>query len=297
MKKFLTLLLLLSICLMPNFNVQAEEVRIKYNKLQGIAYNRKLDGKFKTNTATMFQMGDRIAYCIEPGVEILDNYYDIYTDWDIVDFSDDLKEYIEKIGYYGYDYPGHQTNYYYIAAQELIWKAVRPEIEVVWTTGENYSGEVIDISKEKTEILDLVKNHDLKPSFSEKEFKGEVGSMITLEDENNVLDEYDLSESKYHEVTLEGNKLMITLNNELVPSERLTLKRKHYDKAPLLIYSNGNSQKLSALRITYDKDNFVDIKNEEVPEIVSVPNTGTYNFTGLFGTLLVGVGLVLAKFY
>ena len=90
MKKFLTLLLLLSICLMPNFNVQAQEVRIKYNKLQGIAYNRKLDGKFKTNTATMFQMGDRIADCIEPGVEILDNYYDIYTDWDIVDFSDDF---------------------------------------------------------------------------------------------------------------------------------------------------------------------------------------------------------------
>ena len=41
MKKFLTLLLLLSICLMPNFNVQAEEVRIKYNKLHGIAYNQK----------------------------------------------------------------------------------------------------------------------------------------------------------------------------------------------------------------------------------------------------------------
>ena len=74
MKKFLTLLLLLSICLMPSFDIHAKEVRIKYNKLHGIAYNRKLDGKFKTNTATMFQMDDRIAYCIEPGVEILDNY-------------------------------------------------------------------------------------------------------------------------------------------------------------------------------------------------------------------------------
>ena len=89
MKKFLTLLLLLSICLMPSFDIHAKEVRIKYNKLHGIAYNRKLDGKFKTNTATMFQMDDRIAYCIEPGVEILDNYYDIYTDWNVVSFSDD----------------------------------------------------------------------------------------------------------------------------------------------------------------------------------------------------------------
>ena len=112
MKKFLTLLLLLSISLTPNFNVQAEEVRITYNKLHGIAYNQRIDGKLKSNTVTMFQMGNRIAYCIEPGVEITDNYYDIYTDWSVFDMSDDLKSYIEKIGYYGYDYPGHQNNNY-----------------------------------------------------------------------------------------------------------------------------------------------------------------------------------------
>ena len=75
------------------------------------------------------------------------------------------------------------------------------------------------------------------------------------------------------------------------------MKRKHYDNAPFLVYSNGNSQKLSALRITYDKDTYVDVMNEEIPEIVEVPNTGVYNFSGLFGTLLVGVGLVLAKIY
>ena len=80
MKKLLALLLLLSVILRPNYNVQAEEVRITYNKLNGIAYNRTLDGKFKTNIATMFQMGDRIAYCVEPGVEITNNYYDIYDD-------------------------------------------------------------------------------------------------------------------------------------------------------------------------------------------------------------------------
>lgn len=297
MKKFFVLLLLLSFCLRPNFSVQAQEVRITYNKLHGIAYNRKLDGKFKTNTATMFQMGDRIAYCIEPGVEITNNYYDIYTDWSIVDFSDDLKKYIEKIGYYGYDYPGHQTNYYYIAAQELIWKAVRPETEVTWTTGENYTGKVIDISKEKEEILNLVNNHDLKPSFSEKVFKDEVGKTMVLEDENNVLNEYDISESKYHKVTKDGNKLIIDLNEKEVPSERLVLKRKHYDDAPLLVYSNGVSQKLSALRITYDKDTYVEVANEEIPEVIEVPNTGNYNISLLVGTILVGVGLVLAKVY
>ena len=297
MKKIFALLLLLFISLTPNFNVSAEEVRIKYNKLHGIAYNMKVNGKYMTNTVTMFQMGDRIAYCIEPGVEITDNYYNTYTDWSVVNFSDEVKALIEKIGYYGYDYPGHQTNYYYIAAQELIWKAVNPNVESTWTTEENYGGKVIDISKEKEEIMSLVKSHDLKPSFSEKLFKGEVGSTITLEDENNVLDDYDIMESENHDIVKEDNKLIIHLNEEVRPLEKITLKRKHYDDAPLLVYSKGNSQKLSALRITYDKDSYFSLLNEEALEIVEVPNTGSYNFALGIGTLLVGVGLVLAKIY
>lgn len=295
MKKIFAVLLFLSICLIPHFNVQAEEVRIKYNKLHGIAYNRTLDGKFKTNIATMFQMGDRIAYCIEPGVEITNNYYDIYTDWNIVNMSDDLKEYIEKIGYYGYDFPGHKTNYYYIAAQELIWKAVRPELEVTWTTGENFTGEVIDISKEKNEILNLVHQHDLKPSFSEEIVKDEIGKTIVLTDENNVLEEFDIGDSKYHNIVKDGNTLTITLNEKVVPEETITLKRKHYDDAPLLIYNNGESQKLAALRITTDKDTFLKIQNEEIPEVIEVPNTGFVSMNGLLATMLVGVGLVLFK--
>ena len=295
MKKLFVLLLLLSVILRPNYNVQAEEVRITYNKLKGIAYNQKIDGKLKSNTVTMFQMGDRIAYCVEPGVEITNNYYDIYTDWSKVNFTDELKEYIEKIGYYGYEYPGHQTNYYYIAAQELIWKAVRPDIEVTWTTGENMTGNVIDISKEKEEILDLVNKHDLKPSFSETLVKDEVGKTITLTDENNVLNDYDISESSYHKVVKDGNKLIITLNDSLVPEETLKLTRKHYDDAPLLVYSKGNSQKLAALRISTEKETYIKVANEEVPEIVEVPDTGYYDVSGFIGTLLVGVGLVLFK--
>lgn len=295
MKKFLAILLFLSICLIPNYNARAEEVRITYNKLNGIAYNQTVDGKFKTNIVTMFQMGDRIAYCVEPGVEITDNYYDIYDDWSTVNFSDELKEYIEKIGYYGYDYPGHQTNYYYIAAQELIWKAVKPETEVVWTTGENYTGEVIDISKEKEEILDLVQKHDLKPSFSEKSFKAKVGSKIVLEDENNVLNDYEISFSKYHDVVKEGNTITITLNDEVVPEETLTFTRKHYDDAPLLVYSKANSQTLSALRISSEKETYIKISNEEAPEIVEVPNTGLNSLSGMFGTLLVCAGIIIAK--
>ena len=296
MKKLFTLLLFLSICLTSHYNVQAlDSAKITYHRLDNIVYNRKIGNNFKTNYVTMFKLNDRIAYCVEPGVEITESYYDIYTDWSKVNFSDELKEYIEKLGYYGYEYPGHQTSRYYIAAQELIWKAVKPETEVVWTTGKNYTGEVIDVSKEKEEILSLVQKHDLKPSFSEKSFKAVVGNKIVLEDENNVLDDYEISSSEYHDVVKEGNTITITLNSEVVPEETLTLTRKHYDDAPLLVYSKANSQTLSALRITTDKETYIKISNEEAPEVVEVPNTSYNSLSGIFGTLLVGVGIIIAK--
>ena len=296
MKKLFTFLLFLSICLTSHYNVQAlDSAKITYHRLDNIVYNRKIGNNFKTNYVTMFKLNDRIAYCVEPGVEITESYYDIYTDWSKVNFSDELKEYIEKLGYYGYEYPGHQTSRYYIAAQELIWKAVKPETEVVWTTGKNYTGEVIDVSKEKEEILSLVQKHNLKPSFSEKSFKAVVGNKIVLEDENNVLDDYEISSSEYHDVVKEGNTITITLNSEVVPEETLTLIRKHYDDAPLLVYSKANSQTLSALRITTDKETYIKISNEEAPEVVEVPNTSYNSLSGIFGTLLVGVGIIIAK--
>ena len=296
MKKLFTFLLFLSICLTSHYNVQAlDSAKITYHRLDNIVYNRKIGNNFKTNYVTMFKLNDRIAYCVEPGVEITESYYDIYTDWSKVNFSDELKEYIEKLGYYGYEYPGHQTSRYYIAAQELIWKAVKPETEVVWTTGKNYTGEVIDISKEKEEILSLVQKHNLKPSFSEKSFKAVVGNKIVLEDENNVLDDYEISSSEYHDVVKEGNTITITLNSEVVPEETLTFTRKHYDDAPLLVYSKANSQTLSALRITTDKETYIKISNEEAPEVVEVPSTSYNSLSGVFGTLLVGVGIIIAK--
>ena len=293
MKKVLIFLL----CLFGlNYNVKAmETTKITYNKLDGIVYNQKIDGRLKSNTVTMFGMKDRIAYCIEPGVEIDEKYYDIYTDWSTVNFSDEIKELIEKIGYYGYEYPGHQTNYYYIAAQELIWKVVRPDIEVTWTTGKNLTGEVIDISKEKEEIMQLVKTHDLLPSFSETLVKDEVGKTITIKDENNVLNDYDISDSEYHKVVRDGNKLIITLNDSEVPEETLKITRKHYDDAPLLVYSKGDSQKLAALRISVDKESYIKLANEEIPEVVTVPNTGVYDVSCIIGSCLVGIGILLVK--
>ena len=287
--------LVLALVLMTGFKASAlESTTITYNKLHGIAYNITVDGKFMSNTVTQFQLGDRIAYCIEPGVEINEKYYDIYTDWSAVDMSDELKSLLEKIGYYGYEYPGHQTSRYYIATQELIWKAVRPDMESVWTTGENKTGEIIDITAEKDEIMRLVNEHDLLPSFSGEVVKGVTGSKIVLEDKNNVLHNFEISESKYHDINVNGDSLEITLNDEKAQDEKLTLTRKkeYYDSAPLLVYSKGDSQKLASLRITMD-DIKTDLTLENYEEI-DVPDTGVSTSSMLILSLIIfGSGVFL----
>lgn len=290
MKKYLYLFLFLSFLFFGS--VRAEEANISYRRLDGIYFNLMIDGNFQSNHVTSFYLNDRIAYCIEPGVEINTHVYDVDTDWERFEFSSELRDYIEKVGYYGYEYPGHSTDRYYIAAQELIWKAIRPDMEVAWTTEINKSGQEIDVSFEKNEIENLVSSHSLLPSFALNGYKGYLGDEIVLEDDNGVLEQYDISESEYHNIIKEGNKITIKLNDKKVPSENIVLSRGHYDTAPLLIYSRGDSQKLAALRITGDKETYFTLENEKLPEeVIEVPDTGIKS-----NLIDVLIGMVLFAF-
>ena len=282
MKKYL-MLLLLSIFLMGN--VKAQEAGISYERLGDIYFNITVDGNFQSNHVTSFHLDDRIAYCIEPGVAINTSIYDVNYDWESFNFSPEVLEYIEKVGYYGYEYPGHGNNYYYIAAQELIWKAIHPSMDVVWTSGINMGGSVIDVSNEKNEIIRLVNEHSILPSFAEKNFSGYIGDEIVLEDENDVLSQYDISSE--HDFVLDGNTLSIKLEDD--KAYDFTLIRKYYDASPLLVYSRGDSQKLAALRITLDKESVFSIKGEEKPienEVIEVPDTfAGFNFSYFIGMI------------
>ena len=292
MKKVVFAVMFLFLFMKPAY---ADEVNISYVRLNGIYYNQVINGVLDSNHVTSFHLGGRIAYCIEPGTEIKTNTY-TETDWSSISLPEETRDYIEKVGYYGYEYPGHQTDRYYIAAQELIWKVVRPDIEVSWTTGINKSGSVIDVSNEKDEIESLVKSHSLIPSFASNEVSGFLGDEIVLTDENNVLDDYDISQSKHHEITREGNTLKIKINSEKVDDEIITLTRKHYDNMPLVVYYRRGSQSLAALRISNEKEVSFKISNKEKPieeEIVEVPDTGIgFNIFGSVGMMLSGVWMI-----
>ncbi len=265
-------LIILSVCLvtLSICNVKAEN--ITYKRLGNIYYNLTVDGKTQSNYVTAFYLGNRLAYCIEPGKEIATKTYDAYKDWSKTALSQETKNYIEKIGYYGYEYPGHQTDKYYIATQELIWKAVK-QVDIKWTTGQNNTGDVINVEAEKNNILNLIKENEQKPSFENQIISGEVGEIKEIEDINNVLNNYDIKDSKYHQIQIEDNKLKIKFNQEQV-EEEITFTKKHYDSNTLLVYVKEGSQKLASLRISNPEEFKIKIKSTKTPEeIVKVPST------------------------
>lgn len=289
MKKIVFLLL----ALFAFSNVSAQESNISYHRLDGIYFNLTVNGSFLSNHVTSFYLDDRLAYCIEPGVEINTRIYD-NTDWSMTSFSDELKRYIELVGYYGYEYPGHNNDYYYIAAQELIWRAINPNLEITWTTEKNMGGSIIDVSSQKEEIENLVQKHSLKPSFLIDKIEGYVGEEIILNDDNNVLQNYELSSSDNHLIEIADNTLKIRLNSEKVPDEEITLTKKHYDFLPLIVYARGDSQKLAALRISFDDSISFILSNKEYPyEEVIVPNTGINYFLGNLFYKICGKNFIL----
>ena len=277
-------------------SVKAE--KITYKKINGVYYNQLVNGVWQSNYVTMFYLDNVLAYCIEPGVAINTSNYDSTHDWSQTNFSKEQQTKFEKIGYYGYEYPGHQKIEYYLAAQELIWEVGNPDVEVYWSSGKNGSGTRLSYEKEKQEILDLIAKDGLRPSFSESLITGEIGTELTIKDENNVLNNYSISASTYHEVAINDNNLFVHLNEELVPEEKLILTRKNYDNGVLIVYTKGNSQKLATLRFSSPITTYLNIGNKEKPEtpetpdnkeIVKVPNTG---FTSTF----LPWGLILSGF-
>ena len=253
MKKTITLILVaVSIALGCTGLVSASENDSQFSRQQisgAYYYEKDKDtGKTMVGTANKFYMNGKLAYCIEPLVQITDHTYNSTTDWSVTSLTPEQRHYIELVGYYGYEFPGHQTDHYYMAAQELIWEKVK-NVDAKYTTARG-GGSDIDLSKEKQEILNLVERYDIKPSFNTQTIEGNIDDEITVTDNNNVLDQFQLDYNGNHNVTVDGNKLNIKLDDTTIGEETIRFKKNNYDKQTTLIYYKADSQKLASLRVS-----------------------------------------------
>ena len=77
-------------------------------------------GKNRYLYAEKYSFNNNLAYCLEIGKKIENRSYSFTTSFDSLNLPLETIEKIKLIAYYGYQYPNHNTDKYFMATQELI---------------------------------------------------------------------------------------------------------------------------------------------------------------------------------
>lgn len=202
------------------------------------------DGVDHMTNLAMITTNGVSSYCIEPGIEAdKDSLYNSTYNIEDTPIGDiDVKK-LSLIGYYGYGYTNHNEKEYYMATQELIWRLMGVE-NAYWTKGKY--GDIIDISKYKDDILNLVNAHDKVPDFNFSN-KYIVGEEISVSDNNNVLNEFEILSSNGNAL-IEANNIKIKV---IDGDNSFILKRKKQNKITRFYYKSG-FQTIASFGFPYD---------------------------------------------
>ena len=223
---------LVSTCLCIG-NTFAAETKINQNYISGFFHAHQ-------NSSTSFSRYGQMAswstsagvtsYCIEPGATFSSNAtYVTYAHNDINllniinenttnnanKITQEQLDQMKLIANYGYGYQGHDTLAYRIATQMLIWRVVDPNqvftnVNCTVHACRAISDEEAGVANEMAEIMELVANHNSRPSFNGNTINMNLGETITLNDEKNVLSNYSVSSCENCTATISGNSLQLT---------------------------------------------------------------------------------------
>ena len=198
-------------------SVKAENVTLVkdvYDNTYVYYYDRSM-GKTRYLHASKYLFGNIPAYCIELGKDIASFDYTMTNSFNGINISKEDLEYIKLLSYYGYNYPGHDTDRYYMATQGLIWKRLA-KTSIKFTIGFN-PDTFYNLTDEETAINVLVNRHNIRPSFDNANVDVIKGNETVLEDENEVLYLYYSDDDN---VVIDGNKLIINKYFDTYPGVR-----------------------------------------------------------------------------
>ena len=220
----------------PNEVLASSNETLTQTKQENIYYTRRGGGgPYVSNPYYIYDMNGKVVFCIEPNVDVAT--FDYSGEFGFINspYDDTTNKALELIGHYGYSYPGHNTLRFRMATQALIWERAGGQIVEFWT--ERYgNGSYIDVSYEKSIIIDLVNKHYNKPSFNNNEINLKLGEEITIIDLNNVLSNYEVYKANGANVKISGNNLIIKPTK--VGNTEIFLTRSRYDEATTLVYTN-----------------------------------------------------------
>ena len=183
-----------------------------------------------------------LLYCLDPGVQLSSMPYEELEEWEYekVGLSSSLKDYIERVAYFGYGYQNQWDLNYYYAAQMLIWEAVLPdEYRISFTNGLG-GEEVFLFQYERNQILEHLKQDEVSVSFDGKLYEWNGAQEFVLEDDNKVLKDYALMEN-IDGITRKENQLIVS---EGFLGEAFVEFQKIYEGNPIKFYNISVGQKL-----------------------------------------------------
>ena len=157
-----------------------------------------------------------VAYCIEPLQDMKTN--GSYNGYDIekiegLKIDKNVFNKVKLIAYYGYGYSGHSDSKWYAITQVMIWREVDKNAQFYFTDSLNGS-KINKYDSEINEINALINKHYILPSFANKEYVFSIDSINTLLDNNNVLNNYNVTQNETLDIKKESNTLLVNTNSE-----------------------------------------------------------------------------------
>lgn len=190
-----------------------------------------------------YYVDGNVAFCIEPGIPEGNPMQQ--ATWEDTGLSNNIKQRVLLLAYYGYQYNGHQTQGYRAATQALIWETILGgNTRVTFNTARYGAGTPYNVDTERNIINNLVAQHYTKPSFNGTTVTAQVGTSVTLTDTNNVLSNYEVFASNNANVSIKGNQLTIT-PTEIGNVTLQFVKKQIYSRSYLIYVGDGIQNMIS----------------------------------------------------
>ena len=242
MKKIIFILMTIMLTFICSTKVEAQTQFYEGEYIDGIYMNKQ-----KTEISAIYyqkarffrQVGtNQFAYCIDPFI--------FFTEGSIYEetikpnnLTQQQKERITEIAYFGYGYHNHTDKKWYAITQFMIWQTADPTANFYFTDGLN-GPRIEAYTQEMNEINTLITNYHKSTSLLNKTYTIVEGETIFLEDTNNIISTYSIDNQNFR---IEGNKL---IGDNLTKGEytiNLLKQENHYNK-PILFYQALDSQAL-----------------------------------------------------
>ena len=242
MKKIIFILMTIMLTFICSTKVEAQTQFYEGEYIDGIYMNKQ-----KTEISAIYyqkarffrQVGtNQFAYCIDPFIFFTEGstYEETINPNNL---TQQQKERITEIAYFGYGYHNHTDKKWYAITQFMIWQTADPTANFYFTDGLN-GPRIEAYTQEMNEINTLITNYHKSTSLLNKTYTVVEGETIFLEDTNNIISTYSIDNPNFR---IEGNKL---IGDNLTKGEytiNLLKQENHYNK-PILFYQALDSQAL-----------------------------------------------------